>query len=183
MPIKNILKILKKEFGKALRVDFPASKFTSLGVGGKIKYFLTIKKESELLEAVNLVRKFKLPWSVIGEGSNLLVSDKGFPGLVIQNKVRGFMRKGNQIIVGAGTNLARLIVRLDKLGLAGVERMAGIPGTLGGAIYGNAGTYGREIKDIVERVRFFDGGKFRNFTKNNAGLVTAIVFLKSTEIG
>lgn len=148
-----------------LKKDYNLSKFTTMGIGGKAGFFCLIKTPDELREAIDFAKKQKLPWYVVGEGSNLVVSDQGFPGLVIQNQIKEFQRTGQWVTVGAGDNLLRLIFRLNRLGLKGLERMAGIPGTVGGAIYGAAGAYGQEIKDVLVKVKFFDGKKIRILTK------------------
>lgn len=160
-----------------------------MAMGGAAKYFVIVRSEQELLEALDFAKSKRLPWYVVGEGSNLIVSDKGYKGAVIQNKILKFERKGRQITVGAGNNLLKTILKLNKLGLAGLEKMAGIPGTVGGAIYGSAGAYGVEIKDRIVRARVFDGKKFRNlnkkqclfgyresiFKKNKSWIITEVV--------
>lgn len=148
-----------------IKRGFPLKKVTTMALGGPAKYFLVAKSGADLANAVRWARRQRLPWYVIGEGSNLVVRDKGFRGLVIQNKIDKFLRRGNEVTLGSGNNLLKTILKLNRLGLAGMEKMAGIPGTVGGAIYGCAGAYGQEIKDCLVGVRFFDGKKFRNFSK------------------
>ncbi|OGE79237.1 MAG: UDP-N-acetylenolpyruvoylglucosamine reductase [Candidatus Doudnabacteria bacterium RIFCSPHIGHO2_01_FULL_46_14] len=149
-----------------IKKDFPLKKFTTISIGGAAKYFVVIKKENELVAAIQSAKKFKLPWYVVGEGSNLIVSDTGYQGVIIQNQIKDFEQKGLNTFVGSGYSLLRFVLEADKLGMAGMERMAGIPGTVGGAIYGCAGAYGQEIKDHLVSVRFFDGKEFRNLTKH-----------------
>ena len=159
--------------------NFSLKNFTTMAIGGPAKYFLVVKNETELLDALKFAKAKKLPWYVVGEGSNLVVNDRGFQGIIIQNKIPRFdlsptlprpgeggrMAGRGRIVVGAGNNLLKTIFRLNRLGLAGMERMAGIPGTVGGAIYGCAGAYGQEIKDRLVSVQIWDGRKFRNLTK------------------
>ena len=145
---------------------FYLKKFTAIRIGGPAKYFVIVKTERELVEAINFAKKKKFPWYVVGEGSNLIVADKGFKGVIIKNQISKFKFEKGFVRVGAGNNLPKLIVKLDGMGLAGMERMAGIPGTVGGAIYGCAGAYGQEIKDVLLKVRVFDGKKFFYLSKN-----------------
>lgn len=167
--------------------DYLLKNFTALKIGGEAKYFIVVKNEDELLEALQLAKKKRLPWYVVGEGSNLVVNDNGYKGMVIQNQIlrfnlslgpspalgEGNMKKGfplqvmgrgkgrGRVVVGAGENLLEVISKLNKAGLKGMEKMAGIPGTVGGAIYGCAGAYGQEIKDHLVKVKIWDGKKFR----------------------
>ncbi|MDO8575070.1 MAG: UDP-N-acetylmuramate dehydrogenase, partial [bacterium] len=95
-----------------------------------------------------------------------IFGDKGFNGLIVKNQIENFQKTGNKIRVGAGNNLLKIINRLNKLGLAGMEKMAGIPGTVGGALYGCAGASGQEIKDCLVGVRIYDGKTTRWLSKN-----------------
>src|SRR3989344_3364957 len=146
-----------------IKKNFLLKKFTTLAIGGPAKYFVVVKTEAELLAAILAAQSARLPWTVVGEGSNLVVNDKGYRGMLIQCQISKVKFQNGTVTVGAGRNLLKLIWELDKLGLAGMERMAGIPGTVGGAIYGCAGAYGQEIKDHLASVRFFDGRRFRTF--------------------
>ena len=148
-----------------IKKNFPLKKFTTIGIGGLARVFIAVSSEAELVRALKLAKKNKLPWYVLGEGSNMIAPDRGYRGIIISNRIEKYERKGERVTVGAGNNLLKLILQLDVFGLAGMERMAGIPGTVGGAIYGSAGAYGQEIKDHLIRVRFFDGKKFRTFDR------------------
>lgn len=134
---------------------------TTLRIGGPARFFCEVENEKELLKALSRAREKKIPWYILGSGSNLVASDKGFGGLVIKIAVRDFTRKKNRVYVGAGNNLPEFIKKLDRLGLRGMERMAGIPGTVAGAIYGNAGAYGQEIRENLRKVKIFDLKRFR----------------------
>lgn len=135
-----------------------------MAIGGPASFFATVESERELMQALGFAKKNKLPRYVVGEGSNLIVNDKGYNGVIIQNQIKGIEQKGLNITVGAGYSLLRFIHEVNKCGLAGMERMAGIPGTVGGAIYGCAGAYGQEIKDCLVGVRFIDGKQSRSLT-------------------
>lgn len=128
-------------------IDHNLSNFTTLQIGGPAKDIITIKSEDELLQ--HLKSSIINPKSslIIGSGSNLLVSDDGFDGTIIKNEIIGIEQQGNKLIVKSGTFLQALVDYANQKGLAGLESLAGIPGTVGGAIYGNAGAYGQTISD------------------------------------
>ena len=140
-----------------------------MAIGGPAKFFATVKTEKDLLEALRFAKKNKLPWTIVGTGSNLIVDDKGYKGVIIQNQISSFQRNSLNIKVGAGYSLLSFIYKANKLGLEGLERMAGIPGTIGGAIYGCAGAYGQEIKDHLVSVRFFNGKQFKTVSAAQCG--------------
>lgn len=157
-----------------IKRNYPLKKFTTMAMGGPARYFVEVNTEKELLGALKFAKSKKMTWYVVGEGSNLIPADRGFSGLIIKNKLQKFdpssvssPRQERRVIVGTGNNLLNFIRKLNALGLAGFERMAGIPGTVGGAIYGCAGAYGQEIKDYLIRVRIFDGRKFRILKKKD----------------
>jgi UDP-N-acetylmuramate dehydrogenase len=148
-----------------MKLNYYLRKLTTLKIGGPAKYFINVKSERELIEAIEWARKSKARWYVIGEGSNLIPDDKGFDGLIIKNEIKNLKISGDKVFVGAGNNLLKVIYRLNKLGLAGMEKIAGIPGTIGGAIYGSAGAYGKEIKDNLVRIKIFDGDRTKWLSK------------------
>lgn len=129
------------------------AKLTTLEVGGRAKYLVTACTKQEFAKAIGWAKEKNVEWVVIGEGSNLLVSDDGYNGLVIVNKIDLIERDGGKIKVGAGTNLNQLVDYVNAVGLAGMECLAGIPGTVGGAVYGNAGAYGQTISDCLVGVQ------------------------------
>ena len=151
--------ILSERLSDVDILGYPLKNLTTMRVGGPAKYFINVKKEKNLIKAAKWADKNKIKRYIIGEGSNLIPNDKGFNGLIIKNEIKNFKRNGSRIYAGAGNNLLAFIYRLNRLGLAGMEKMAGIPGTIGGAIYGSAGAYGQEIKDCLIRVKIFDGRK------------------------
>ena len=138
-------------------------------IGGRAKYFFVAKNENDLIAKINWAKKNKIRWYVIGDGSNLIPSDNGFNGLIIKNEVETFKKSGNKIFVGTGYNLLKFIEKINKNGLCGMEKMAGIPGSVGGAIYGCAGAYGQEIKDFLVKIDIFDGKQVRQLSKNQLG--------------
>ncbi|MBI2596441.1 UDP-N-acetylmuramate dehydrogenase [Candidatus Daviesbacteria bacterium] len=139
-----------------LKKNFPLSKLTTLNLGGPAKYFYFAKTQKSLIEAIKWAEKEQLKYLVIGGGSNLLISDEGFDGLIIKNTEIGITQNSNIITVKAGTTLQTLVDFTIGKGLSGINKMAGIPGTVGGAVYGNAGAFGQTISDCVKAVTCLD---------------------------
>ncbi len=125
------------------------SKVTTLCVGGSCHWFAEVSDQQQLEKAWISAREQSLPVLFLGDGSNVLFSDDGFPGLVLRNRILGIERSGNEVQVGGGEDLGRLIGWLNRQGLGGMERIYGVPGTLAGAVVGNAGAYGQEIRDLI----------------------------------
>lgn len=134
-------------------------KYTTFKIGGLAEYFFIAKTKKELITAVQTAKKLDLPFFVLGGGSNSLVSDKGYGGVIIiaQNKKIKAERIG--IFSEAGTSLSKVVAEAAKKALGGMEWAAGIPGTVGGAVYGNAGAFGKSMKDVVDVVEVFDAKK------------------------
>ncbi len=131
----------------------PMSRHTTFRIGGPAEYFVT-PRTAQLPALLALCDSHQVPYTLIGNGSNVLVGDGGIPGLVIellakQEKPRV---EGARVTAGAGVLLSRTAAAAAEAGLGGMEFAAGIPGTLGGAVVMNAGAYGGEMKDIIERV-------------------------------
>jgi UDP-N-acetylmuramate dehydrogenase len=110
------------------------------------------KKKEELIKAISLAKKLKIPFFILGGGSNLLVADEGFKGLVIKIQNSKFKIQNSKIVAEAGTILGQLVIASVKSGLTGLEWAIGIPGTVGGAIWGNAGAFGKSMADITKTV-------------------------------
>lgn len=132
---------------------------TTLGIGGPARFFVEVYNTSNLKLAVTNAKKLKIPFLVIGSGSNLLVNDKGYKGLIIKNSSNGIVIQDQKFTVKSGTILQKLVNTANKYGFAGLEKLTGIPGTVAGGIYGNAGAYGETISDHLVRVFVFDGRK------------------------
>ncbi len=146
-----------KSGGAAFAENEPMSKHTTFKIGGNADVFVTPRDESELLFAVSAAKSAGLPYYVTGNGSDLLVSDKGIEGAVIcLEKMRGISLSENTAEVSAGQSMMSLCSSLQKAGLGGLEFAYGIPGTVGGAVYMNAGAYGGEIKDVIVSARYLD---------------------------
>ncbi len=143
---------LRNIFGSRLKTDEPLSKHTTVQIGGPAQFFLEVKSPDELIRAVKLAKANKLNYLVIGGGSNLLVADDRFPGLIIKNSLSGISLQGETLEVQSGTPLQLLVNFSLQNGLDGAQNLTGIPGTVGGAIYGNAGAYGQTISDCLIKV-------------------------------
>ena len=151
---------LEQEFEKLLAADQikkeePLSRHTTFRVGGPAEYLIT-PEISQIPDVVALCRQYAIPLTVIGNGSNLLVSDAGLRGVVLElGKTASGIRilDGEDLAVQAGTLLSETANFAAKNGLSGMEFAAGIPGSLGGAVVMNAGAYGGEMKDILSGVR------------------------------
>ena len=129
---------------------------TTFKIGGPAKYFFVAKTKQDLIKAILWARQKKLPFFILGGGSNLLVSDNGYKGLVINFQFSIFNFQKTKIIAGAGLPLGKLVNASIRNGLTGLEWAVGIPGTIGGAIRGNAGAFGGSMEDVVKEVEIFD---------------------------
>ena len=133
----------------------PLSAHTTFRVGGPADYYVYASSETVLINLLTFLKEHNSPYYIIGNGSNLLVSDKGYNGVVIQltGEFELLHTSGTGLVAGSGVLLGRVAREACNEGLAGLEFAAGIPGTVGGAMVMNAGAYGGEMKDIVESVR------------------------------
>ena len=137
---------------------------TTFKIGGPARYFFIAKNKEDIISAIKWANENGLPFFVLGGGSNLLVSDEGFNGLVIRiqnSKWNKFVAsdskiQNSHIIADAGVSLSRLVIESVNNGLTGFEWAMGIPGTIGGAVYGNAGAYGHSISESVEEIKALD---------------------------
>ncbi|MBI2052801.1 MAG: UDP-N-acetylmuramate dehydrogenase [Candidatus Ryanbacteria bacterium] len=129
---------------------------THFKIGGPARFFTEVKSEEELKEAVDFSEKKKIPFVALGAGSNVLVSDAGYPGLVIRVLALDIKIDGTHVHAGAGVPNAVLVAETVRAGLAGLEWAIGIPGSVGGSVRGNAGCFSGEMKDVVERVKFYN---------------------------
>ncbi len=138
-----------------LRSQAPLAPLTTLAIGGRTRWLLELTDPGQLDSAWRWARRRGLPTLFLGAGSNVLFSDAGYGGLVIRNRLRGRERAGNEIRVSGGEDLGEIIRWVNRLNLAGMERLYGIPGTVAGAVVGNAGAYGQEIGDRIREVSFW----------------------------
>ena len=136
--------------------DEPMIKHTSFKVGGPADCFLKVRDIEELKNILELIKKYNIPYVVFGNGSNMIVRDKGYRGIVIKIDINKFElieeNDEQKLIVGAGNKISEVAQKLLREELSGFEELSGIPGTIGGAIKMNAGAHGKEIKDVIECV-------------------------------
>src|SRR5713101_2347746 len=146
-----------KFHGKLLENE-PLARYTTWRIGGPARYLALPADTEDVVRALELAQERGLPWLVLGLGSNVLVKDGGFPGVVIRmgKGLDRFEMKGATAIVGAGMPTPILARRTAEAGFAGVERFIGIPGTVGGGIYMNAGCHGAEFAEVVTEVTVMD---------------------------
>jgi UDP-N-acetylmuramate dehydrogenase len=158
MTQEPFIRELKLIAGLAVKVHEPLARYTSIKVGGPADYFLEPENRQALLQTLNRLRDYKVPFSLLGNGSNVLVSDLGVRGAVVRLG-REFkqiqwqeMEQGVGVTVGAACPVPQLVRQATRRGYSGLEFAEGIPGSVGGALVMNAGAYGSEMEKIVERV-------------------------------
>ncbi|WP_053366111.1 UDP-N-acetylmuramate dehydrogenase [Bacillus sp. FJAT-27245] len=156
---------LKKELelagvGKVKELE-PLSQHTTIKIGGPADIFVEPSSIENLLKTMEIVRQHGVPWRAIGRGSNLLVSDRGIEGVVIKlgSGLDRLEQNGTEITVGGGQSLVSLATSISRKGLTGLEFAGGIPGSVGGAVYMNAGAHGSDISKILKKahILFEDG--------------------------
>lgn len=159
-----------------VKFNAPMKKYTGLSIGGPADILVFPDDPLSLRNIVTVLKKNGIPFSTVGKGTNLLVRDGGIEGVVISLKAFDrieTLKEGNQnveLFVEAGALLQRLIQFCKEKGFSGVEGLAGIPGTIGGAVCGNAGSYGYEIKDVLESVAIMDSaGRLDRFKAEGLG--------------
>ncbi len=149
-------------------------KHTTFKIGGPAECFIKIKTKEELKEILVFARKNKIPITILGNGSNILVLDGGIKGITLTIQIEYLDIKQDdekyKIYVGGGYKLAKLAQYLLKNEISGFEELSGIPGTIGGAVSMNAGAHGREMKDIVQKIKCVDiDGNEKEFLNEEAG--------------
>jgi UDP-N-acetylmuramate dehydrogenase len=158
----------KIKFRGKLLENEPLARYTTWRIGGPARYLALPADTEDVVRALELAQQRQLPWLVLGLGSNVLVKDGGFPGVVIRlgKGLDKFEMKGATAIVGAGMPTPILARRTAEAGFAGVERFVGIPGTVGGGIYMNAGCHGAEFAEVVTEVTVMDArGKVKQLSR------------------
>lgn len=136
--------------------NIPLAPYTTFKIGGPARFFTRAKSENEVREAVQFARARNQKIYILGNGSNVLISDAGFDGLVIKMELQETGVDGAYLTIGAGVPMAKAAAESAKHKLAGFAWAVGVPGTVGGAVYGNAGCFGGEMKEVVEKVRVLD---------------------------
>lgn len=142
--------------GKPLKTSVPLKNYSHFRIGGEADSFFEAHGLKELTESVRAARVHSVPHFIIGGGCNILFDDKGFRGLIIKNDVCGMKSEDKVAEAYSGTPLREIVHFCEKKGLAGLEFLAGIPGTVGGAVAGNAGAFGKEVGDCLHRATLLD---------------------------
>jgi len=144
---------------------------TSFKIGGKAKYFFVARTNEQLIDAIKLASKYNLPFFILGGGTKLLVSDKIFKGLVIKAENLGFKVQDFKIFAESGLSTIKLTDIALENSLTGLEWLKGIPGTVGGAIRGNAGAFNSSMENVISFVEVFDktSKKLKVFKNKNCG--------------
>jgi len=155
--MKNIKKILEdKNIGEILENE-SLKKYNTYKIGGVANLVVIPKNVEKLIELMNIIRENNIKYKVIGKGSNLIFSSKEYNGIIIKlDKLDKFEINGTKITVGAGYSLVKLSLETAKRGLSGLEFAAGIPGTVGGSVFMNAGAYKNDIGELIEKVKLID---------------------------
>lgn len=148
----RFLDLLQPDLRGSVRRGLPLSGLTTLQVGGPAALVCPVHNAQQALRFQDAADRAGLPWFVLGGGSNVLADDRGFGGALLRLEAAGWKRLGDAIEVQAGAPFDALIAATLAEGLCGLEFASGIPGTIGGALAGNAGCYGREIRDLVDHV-------------------------------
>ena len=169
--LNNLEKIISKE---KIKQNEPMKEHTSLKIGGPAEFFVKVNSVEELKKILQFSKINKIPLTVVGNGSNLLVLDKGIKGIVIktelkQIKIKNINEEKVELIVDDGIQLGLLAQKLLKEEITGFEELSGIPGTIGGAVVMNAGAHGKEMKDVVTEVTAIDyDGNMSIFTNEQS---------------
>ena len=146
-----------------IKQNEPLSKHATFAIGGLAKYFAAVRTKEEVLEAIDFAEKKKLPFFLLGGGSNVLFNDNGYDGLIIKIQIGGVKIDEDRMTAGAGVLLSQLVNESANKGLSGLEWAVGIPGTIGGAINGNAGAYGRSVSESADGIIVLveEGGEWK----------------------
>jgi UDP-N-acetylmuramate dehydrogenase len=173
-----------------IREQVPLAPFTTLGVGGPARYLAEARSEAEVIDAVEFARAHQLPLFVLGGGSNLVVADAGFPGLVLKIGIANVSRftppHGSAVfIAGAGVDWDTLVARTVEADCAGLECLSGIPGTVGGTPVQNVGAYGQEVSESIREVRVLDlrAMEIRTLSNTECGFAYRSSIFNTTERG
>lgn len=178
--LTNRLSELKIEYLK----NEPMSRHTTFKIGGNADILVKAKNEDELKSVLNITRDNNTPYFILGKGSNLLVSDKGIEGVVISlDGLDDITIDGDTVICGAGASLRAVCLAAQKASLSGLEFAYGIPGTVGGALYMNAGAYGGEMSQVVTSATAIDdNGKIIEFSLSDMKLGYRTSIFKNTDL-
>lgn len=142
-----------------IKQNEPLAPYTAYNIGGPADLFAEAMQSEQIPELIEYAKDKNIPFFILGGGCNTVFSDKGFRGLIIHNKANKIEVHGSRVIAESGAMLAMVIAEARKHELGGIVKLVGLPGTIGGAIYGNAGAQGVEIGDFVESVEIYRPGQ------------------------
>lgn len=148
---------LNKLLDGRVQNDVVLAPFTSFGIGGQARYFFIAGTPTDIVRAVRAAREMELKFFVLGGGSNILFDDAGYTGLVIKDETDKFNLNGDVVSALSGALVDRMVDATVEAGFGGLEYAAGIRGTIGGAVYGNAGAFGHAINEILESAVIYSG--------------------------
>jgi UDP-N-acetylmuramate dehydrogenase len=161
----------------------PLARHTSLHIGGPAEYYLRVTSERDLVETIRVAREKELPVFLLGAGTNLLVADGGIKGVVLHNDWAETAVDGTIVTAASGTPMASVAAVAARNGILGLEWMATVPGTVGGAVHGNAGAFGKETKDDLIDAELMDlNGKTWTATNADLGFAYRTSALQGTPI-
>jgi UDP-N-acetylmuramate dehydrogenase len=163
-----------------LKKNAPIAPYTTFGIGGPADVLAEVYNEAALQQVAREAAANGMRWLLIGGGSNLLVGDTGFRGLVIVNMIEHLLVEGTRITVGAGADFGEVVEAARQRSLSGLEFAIDIPGTVGGAIRGNAGAFGRSVADVLTRIRLLEGTELVDRKPSELGFAYRHSRLKET---
>jgi len=164
---KEVFENLFETLGHDLKQNEKLSLHTTFGIGGEAEFFYVARRPEDLIKAIQVAEEARIPFFVLGGGSNVLVSDSGFGGLVIKNQCDKIFLSDKKITCQSGALLDDLVNSSCENSLSGMEFLAGIPGTMGGAVFGNAGAWGKGVGDLLtEAVILKSQGRIEKVPKN-----------------
>jgi UDP-N-acetylmuramate dehydrogenase len=158
----------------------PVAAYTTFGIGGPADVLAEVRTERALQHVVREAVRSGRRWLLIGGGSNLLVGDAGYRGVVIVNRIDHVTVQGTRIVAGAGSDLGEVVEAARQRSLSGLEFAIDIPGTVGGAVRGNAGAFGRAVGDVLARIRLLEGTELRDRVPAELGFAYRHSRLKET---
>ncbi len=179
-----------------IRSNQSLKEFSTFEIGGEALFFVTVFSLKQMQKALSWAKEEKIPFFVLGKGSNLLFDDKGFEGLVIHNRIEHCFWEGEKVKVGSGYSFALLGIQSAKRGFSGLEFAAGVPGSVGGAIFMNAGAHNSQTQEVLQEVSFLsqEGQKetykreemqfsyrFSSFQKKRGVILEGVFALKKEE--
>ena len=150
-----------------IKDDVLLKSLSTFSIGGPARFYICIRSDEDLKAAFSFVREKKLSYFILGNGSNLLFDDKGYDGVVLHNKIDFFSFENNRMTIGGGALLPKVSILAASRNFSGLEYFSGIPASVGGAVYQNAGAEGRSISSVIENVTFMhEDGRLECFSRD-----------------